>query len=268
MVQSNSETPVHIPAVILAGGEADPLMQSRFGIQYRAELPIDGIPMHERVYNALSAAQYIKKIRIVGKVKPNPDVESIPPADSLLDNLIMGIKTSAPDSQDGKVLVSSSDIPFVTPEAIDDFISKCMKFEADLYYSYVLKSDCERKYPGVRRTYVKLAEGTVTGGNVFIMDAAFVEKNESLLREIMASRKNVIKMAGLIGISTLLRLIAAQILFPKALSIPYLENKAGRIVNAKLKAVRSQFPEIGTDIDNINQLDELVQLRVAKGELK
>ncbi len=251
----------NIPALILAGGEADPEMQLRYGIKYKAELPVSGVPMVECVYNSLRSSKRIGKIRVVGDLKNFADAEIITPGESLIENLITGMKSFAADAVDGKVLVSTSDIPFVTTESIDDFISQCDDVSADLYYPYILKEACSKKYPGVKRTCVKLAEGSVTGGNVFIVSISFVEKNANGLREIMAARKNISKLAGIIGISTLIRMIIAQIICPRALSLQYLENRVGSIVNAKVKAIKSEYPEIGTDIDNIDQLDAIMKLQ-------
>lgn len=257
-----------IPAVVLAGGEADSEMQARFAIRYRAELPVAGKPMLQWVIDALAGSERVGKTRVVGAIPCEGVAGMIPPADTLMENVIAGVEACAGDAKDGRVLIVTSDIPLLTSAAVDDFIGRCDAISADLYYPVILKEENERRFPSVKRTYAKLAEGTVTGGNIVIMKAKFVEVNAGLLREIMAARKSVPRMARLIGIPTLARMIIAQTVWAGALSLPLLERTIGRMMNARLKAVRSPYPEIGADIDRIDQLDAMERLLILEGELK
>lgn len=254
-----------IPAVILAGGRADAEMELEYDIEYRAELPFAGKLMIIHIVDALAGASSVSTIRVVGETLCDCITETIPPSDGMLENVIKGVEACAADSADGRVLIATSDIPFLTSESVDDFITQCAGVEADLYYPYVLKEDNDRRFPGVKRTYVKLAEGVVTGGNIVIMNANFLNKNADMLREVMAARKSITKMARIIGIGMLLRMVVAQTLWRGALSIPRLERTAGRVMNARLKAIRSLYPEIGADIDRMDQLAEMESLFESEG---
>ena len=44
----------------------------------------------------------------------------------------------------------TGDIPLLTPEAVDDFLSRCQGVSADIYYSIVSKEANEAAYPGVK----------------------------------------------------------------------------------------------------------------------
>ncbi|MHB1456263.1 MAG: NTP transferase domain-containing protein [Armatimonadota bacterium] len=257
-----------IPAVILAGGKIDAEMAEEFDVEYRAELPFAGKLMLIHIVNALAGASSVSTIRVVGETLCDCITETIPPSDEMLENVIKGVKACAGDSPDGRVLISTSDIPFLTSEAVDDFVNQCMLTEADLYYPYVLKEDNDRRFPGVKRTYVKLAEGVVTGGNIVMMNADFLDKNADLLREVMAARKNIAKMAKIIGLGTLLRMVIAQTLWKGALRISHVEQAAGRVMNARLKAIRSPYPEIGADIDRRDQLEQMEDLFESEGGAK
>lgn len=257
-----------IPAVILAGGKVDEEMEIEFDIEYRAELPFAGKLMIIHIVDALAGASSVSTIRVVGETLCDCITETIPPADGMLENVIKGVKACASDSPDGRVLIATSDIPFLTPEAVDDFVNQCAGIDADLYYPYVLKEDNDRRFPGVKRTYVKLSDGIVTGGNIVIMNADFLDKNADLLREVMAARKSISKMARIIGVGTLLRMVIAQTIWKGALSLSQLEQAAGRVMNARLKAIRSSYPEIGADIDRLDQLDQMESLFESEGETK
>ena len=66
----------------------------------------------------------------------------------MFDNLRLGIDSL---QSDAKVLIVTSDIPLIAPEAIQDFIRRCDAVEADVYYPITTKEVNERKYPGVHR---------------------------------------------------------------------------------------------------------------------
>ncbi|MHB0998239.1 MAG: NTP transferase domain-containing protein [Armatimonadota bacterium] len=256
-----------IPAAILAGGPADTEMQARFSIQYRAELPVCGKMMLQRVVDALRDSSYVENICVVGNILCDGVTKNIPSADTMLENLIAGVNACADGSGDDRVLIVTSDIPLLFPGAVDDFIERCQG-DADLYYPVVSKEDNDKRFPGVKRTYVKLAEGTFTGGNIMIMSTRFISENADLLREVMAARKSVAKLAGLVGFGTLLRVIIAQTVWKGAISLSTLERTVGRIMNAKVKAVQCPHPEIGADIDKIDQLDAMESLLISEGEPK
>ncbi|WP_319586113.1 nucleotidyltransferase family protein [uncultured Desulfobulbus sp.] len=267
-MSDSKATNVKIPAVILAGGTVDPEMQKEYDIEYRAELPFAGKLMIIHIVDALAGASSVSTIRVVGETLCDCITETIPPNEGMLENVIAGVKACAADSPDGRVLIATSDIPFLTSEAVDDFITRCAGIDADLYYPYILKEDNDRRFPGVKRTYVKLAEGVVTGGNIVMMNADFIDKNADLLREVMNARKSISKMAKVIGIGTLLRMIVAQTIWRGALNLSQIEKAAGRAMNARLKAIRSPYPEIGADIDRLDQLEEMETLFESEGESK
>ena len=96
----------------------------------------------------------------------------IPPGRSLLESLNNGLR--AIDIEE-PLLVLTSDIPLISKDALEDFLFRCKQKEADVYYSFVPKEINESKYPGVQRTYVKLYEGTFTGGNLVLLSPEVIK---------------------------------------------------------------------------------------------
>lgn len=239
-----------IPAVILAGAAADPEMQAKYSVKNRAEVPIAGKPMVQHVIEALKGSSHVGNICLIGDIQCEGTDKVIPSAGSMIENLVAGVEAS-----DGEhVLISTSDIPMLTAEAVDDFIGRCGDLSADLYYAVIPKEECEKRFPGMRRTYVRLAEGTFTGGNMVIISSEFVRKNSEYLRQVFEVRKKPLKLAGLIGIGTLIRVVIAQKVWAGAINLPLLERTAGRALNADLKAVETPYAEIGSDADDIGQI--------------
>ena len=246
-----------MPAVVLAGAPAEPELKDKYSVAYRAELPIAGKMMAQHVIDALKASSCVGNIHVVGDIKCDGADGFIPPAGTLIENLIAGMKACG---SDGCGLIVTSDIPLVTPEAIDDFIERCGDLSADFYYSIIPKEACEKRFPGVRRTYVRLAEGTFTGGNIMVMSSRLVTENANLIREVVAARKSPMKLSRLIGLGTLLRMVIAQTVWAKAVNIATLEKTAGRILKADIKAVKTPYAEIGADVDDAEQFEAMEKL--------
>lgn len=261
-------TDIRLPALVLAGAPADAEMAGKYAVKNRAEVPIAGKPMIQHVLDALKASSHVMNTCVIGDISCSGAGRIIPTAGKMMDNLLAGMRACGDEGTKGLVLVVTSDIPLITSEAIDYFIAACAREDADFYYPVISKESSEARFPGVKRTYAKLAEGTFTGGNIMAMGSRFVIENEDVLRGAMAARKSVPRLAGLIGVGTLIRAIIAQTVYPKALSIRDLEAAAGRVLHARLKAIQVPYPEIGADVDTIEQLESMERLISTEGELR
>ena len=248
---------MRLPAVILAGAPVEPDLKTRYSVDWQALVPISGKPMVGYVVDALKSASLISEISMVADFPFDGTDHSIPTAGSMINNLVAGVRACG---SDGNVLIATSDIPFITPEAIEDFIERCGNRTADFYYPVVNKKDSLAKFPNMKRTYAKLAEGTFTGGNIIIVNAPFIIRNAEIIREVLAARKSVPRMAGLLGIGTLIRMIIAQTICPGAMGLPLLERVAGRALHAEVKAVPTPFAEIGCDVDNQEQIAQAEEI--------
>ncbi len=113
-----------------------------------------------------------------------------------------------------------------------------------------------KRYPQFRRTYVKTADGVFTGGNLMLVSPEFAARNWGVIADAYAARKQVMKLARMIGMGVLLRVLVAQV-FPRALKLSRLEEAISRMLRAKVAAVVSAYPEIGEDVDKRSDLDAM-----------
>ncbi|HEY3298474.1 MAG TPA: NTP transferase domain-containing protein [Armatimonadota bacterium] len=243
-----------LPAVILAGAPADAETAAKYGIDSRAAIPVAGKMMAEYIVEALCQSSHIADVTVVGNIDCAGVTRTIPPGNSLIENLVAGVKASSPEDDGQLVLVATSDIPLITSQAIDDLIGRCTDPNVDFYYPIIPKEANEKRFPEMKRTYAKLAEGTFTGGNIMLMKSGFVTRNADVIRDVFSARKSVIRLAKMIGFSTLVRAVIAQTIWPGAINLPLLERTAGRILNARVKAVQTPFAEIGADVDDAEQI--------------
>jgi GTP:adenosylcobinamide-phosphate guanylyltransferase len=222
-------------ALVLAGGRATGLPVAR-----KADLPVGDRRMVDHVAAALRAVPGVERVHVA---------EGSAEAD-LVDNLLKALREvgARPDEY---VLISSCDIPFVTPEAIVDFLERGQG-RADLYYPIVRREACEARFPGTRRTYVKLREGTFTGGNLFLLRAGSLEPVAEQLRRLFRQRKHPWRLARELGLW--FTLTAALEAAMGTLSLPKLERRVERLTGLRGKAVVTDFAEIGTDIDKTDDL--------------
>ena len=215
------------------------------GVTNRALLDLNGTTMLERVVAPVREAAP-GRILVAGDV---PLPEGCTPAtggETLLDTLLNGV--AALNEGETRLLVVTADIPFLTAEALRDVLDRAPETAA-FVYPIVQAQRCYERFPEMKRTVVKTAQGTFTGGNVVLIDAAFARERSGAIRAAYAARKSPFKLAGMLGFGTLARL-AVSSLCPAALPIPYLEAAVGRLLGgATVCALDTPFPEIGADID-------------------
>ncbi len=239
-----------IDALVLAGSPNDGMLKECSDVSFEALITIGKRTMVEYVVEALMHSKNIEKILVVGpgeltKIFSPLGIEVIPPQDTLIRNITSGLKHLASTKH---VLVITSDIPLITAEAIDEFIRTCFLHEADLYFPVISQEDVCRKFPGVQRTYVKLKEGTFTGGNIFLVDPKVVPKCVKVGERLIKARKNPLKLCKIVGLGFLFEYLSHR------LSLAEAEKKVSKLLDIKGKAIICSYPEVGVDVDKPSDL--------------
>lgn len=226
-------------------------LQKLSSAQYEAEIEIAGRPMLEYIVMALKKVSSIERIVVSGPESIMTEfcqsmiAQRVEPGDSMIDSLLNGLAVL---NKNQPVLVTTSDIPLITKEALEDFLANCRLRSGDVYYSFIAKELCEAKYPGVHRTYVKLREGVFTGGNVALIAERAILENIEMLKKAAALRKKPLKLCSLLGWKCFLNLLVGK------LTISEIEKRIAKAFNIKAVAIASQYPEIGIDVDKPGDL--------------
>lgn len=238
-----------VDAVILAGGGG-----IEEGAPVKALITIDSRLMVDYVVEALRNSQKIEHIVLVGHdgdLRPlYGNAEEFFYAEqgsTPLGSFAAGVNVL--ETANPWVLVCTGDIPFLTTEAVDDFISKCSEREADFYYPIVRKETVENRFPDVKRTYASLRDGTFTGGNLLLMRREIISGCLPIAEEFVRLRKNPPAMARLVGLGILWKYFFGQLTIAEA------ERRVSKLVGAKGLAVISGYPEIGVDVDKASDLE-------------
>ncbi len=213
----------------------------KYGVRSKALVPYRGRPMAEWVLEALAGAGL--SAIYVGEnpgLSPPPRL-TLPDQGSLLANL-----EAALAQVEGRVLVATADLPHLTPEAVSFVLERAP--EAALVYPIVPKERVEARFPGNRRTYARLREGTFTGGNLLLLDKPLFFRALPLAKEVVALRKRPLALARRIGWDILLKLLLGR------LSLGELEARARRLLGVEARALITPYPEVGVDVDREEDL--------------
>lgn len=241
-----------IDTIILAGGKNSPAMQAVAQTPVRALTPLGPGTMLDCVVVALADAPSVGRLFVVGDIPASDAYTQIPQGATLMDNLFAGIAAACQDLPAARLLVSTSDIPFLTPAGVEDFVAQSLAADADFCYPIIPIEACRAAYPQMKRTTVRLREGTFTGGNLMLVNPQFMLAQREPLARAYAARKRPFQLGAMLGWGLLARLLLAQTLAPNALSIPLLEQGVARLLGggSRARAIVTHYAEIGTDIDS------------------
>jgi len=245
-----------IGAVVLAGGPVngpDPLA-IQAGVTKKSLINIAGREMVRYVVEALSGSRRVGPIVMVGLSSQEvPGLEKVaawvPDRGELLDNVLAGLRRLGEIAPSSKwALISSADIPLLSTEAVEHFLDSCLAHEADLYYSIVERTVMDSRFPGAGRSYVRLADGSFAGGDLYLVRRT-VNMDLGLIRSLLGARKDALRMARQLGPVFILKFLLRRLTVAEA------EQRASRALRCRGKAIITPYAEIGMDVDKPHQLE-------------
>jgi len=234
-----------IPVAVLAAGKISPELQQATGADTRALIPVGGRPIIDRLLDAVMEAKLIDGVKVVC-AEGSPlidhlgDLAVVAQGPEYLDSIRAGLD-AFPEAD--RVFIVTGDLPLMTAEALDHFCGEVLHSDASIIYSIVRKEDCERVFPGGRRTYFRLQDGLYTGGNVGVVSRGFMAQHGHQLQKTFEMRKSPLRLCTLLGWGFVMRLLLGRL---------SLEDIAGRIeqlLGSSAHVIRSPYPEIGFDVD-------------------
>jgi CTP:molybdopterin cytidylyltransferase MocA len=250
-------------AIILAGGEMPPELQAAGSNgaaadhTERALLQLDEQPIIEYVLDGLRNVEGIEAIVVVAPPRTmqwlqthSPDTQCVPAQTTLAQNVIAGIRAAIPDATAStEVLLCTCDIPLATAETWTQFLQGARKRNLEAAYAIVRREVMDAAFPGGRRTYANLRDGTFTGGNGFILPGHAIDQLTGLIEAAHRARKNPFAIARLLGPAFLVRALT------KRLSVVDIERKMSQILKCAAGAVEMQDASIAFDVDKTADYD-------------
>lgn len=243
-------------AFVAAGGvpsPEDPLYDETQG-RPKALLDIAGKPMIQWVLDALDGAKQIQQVVVVGLDPSTPISCSklagfVPDQGDLMLNMLAGLdRVCRLDPSAQFVLFTSSDIPGLTPEMVDWRVNTALQTRGDLDYIAVERSVMEERFPTSNRSYVKLKDVEVCGGDINVINTSMAVRKE-LWDRIVAARKHPMQQAALLGFDTLLLILLRRLTFEAA------ERRISRKLKLDGHAHLAPYAELAMDVDKPHQLE-------------
>ncbi len=233
-------------AVILAGGRS-PWLRAAAGTEMLLLARLDGQSIIDRLAGALRASGRVGRIMVTA---PEEIRLQLPTGTEFCvagtDMPTTASLAAAALGGRGKILFVCADIPLLHAAAVNAFLDQCERSpKALLFYPIIPKDVCLRSFPTARRTYGRLADGTFTGGNMMLVDAAVIPEGLKKAREIYARRKNPLALCGWLGFAFLARLLLGR------LSSASIAERMSAIMGFPCRVVVSAYAEVGMDVDKI-----------------
>ena len=242
-------------AIIPAGGLIDGEFATRVGASNKALIKFDEETILSRTIRALRDTGVVGRIVIAStdEVRNSPDAKLadlfVQSGNSGPSSILNGLKElMAQPNPPKKVVIVTSDLPFLTPELITQFIEACPK-DVDLCLPLITRGDYQTRFPHSSSTFIPLQDDTWTAGNIYLIDVDALRKAMPHMERIFLVRKSKLGMAKLLGPVFLYKFVRKQ------LTVPLVESKLKQILNCSGAPVMNCAPELAYDIDAIDDYE-------------
>jgi len=180
-------------ALIMAGkrsGVLD-LLAADAGVAQKCAVPVNGVPMIERVVKQVAACDRVGAIRIVAH---EPDeIAALPSVAALVEegrltfaegkfNLVDSVFSGA-EGADFPLLITTADNCLVTPEGYAEFIDKCLAGEAGAAAGFARKEDVQAADPAGQRNFYRFKDGGFSNCNMYWLESAKALGAAEVMRE-------------------------------------------------------------------------------------
>jgi molybdopterin-guanine dinucleotide biosynthesis protein A len=237
---------VAIAAVVLAGGARDAVARLDPAAANKAFVRIGGEALVARTIAALRLARSVGRIVVVAPFEPQA-LAMLSGADEIrrdgariTDSLREGLRGLPPDDL---VLVCASDLPILSPRAVEEFLALAERSHADAVYACVERATHVARFPRVPHTWARLREGTFCGGGCVALRPRVFGALERFLERLGAARKNPLLLARIFGYDVLARYALGL------LSVAEAERRGSTLLGAPVAAAICSHAEIAVNVD-------------------
>lgn len=239
-----------VDAILPAGGRISGDLTRAMGTEVKALLRFNGETLLTRALMALRGTGRVRRVVVVGPPEVAPQAERLadvvlPETDSGAGNILRGLewlRTANEGTNADRVLLLTTDLPFVTADAITGFLDSCPP-ELDLCVPLLNRQEFEARFARSSTRYVHLRDGEWMIGCAMLLNPAAIMRNRAMIEQVFAARRSQLGMARLLGPLFILRFLARR------LTVRQVEAKCLRLLGCTGGAIRGCAPELGFDID-------------------
>lgn len=241
-----------------AGGRINDAWAKNAGAEVKTLLKFGGETMLQRTIRVLRETENIGRIVVIGPAELR---EAAQDADVLIDegasgpdNIFRGLawlQENPTDrvldvgktQSDARVLLMTTDLPFVTSAAISHFLDSCPR-DAEICIPIVEKAPFEARFPNSPNFWVPLNGQNWTLACAFLLHVESMKRSRTHIEAIFAARKSQFQMAKLLGVPFIARL------FLKKLTIAHIQNRCEKVLGCRGAVIENAAPELAFDIDD------------------
>jgi GTP:adenosylcobinamide-phosphate guanylyltransferase len=242
-------------AILPAGGQIDAEFAAKVGTSSKALIKFGEQTILERTIVALKETGRVGRIVVSGteEVRNSPAAKlatkAVASGNSGPESILNALKGLLEEpNPPKKVVVLTTDLPFLTPKLLTDFIDSCPK-DVDICMPLITRSQYQARFPHSSSTFIPLNDDTWTAGNTYLMDVNALQKAMPHLEKVFKVRKSKIGMAKLLGPVFLYKFLRKQ------LTVPLVEAKLKQILGCSGAPVLNCAPELAYDIDDFEDYE-------------
>jgi molybdopterin-guanine dinucleotide biosynthesis protein A len=238
-----------VDVILPAGGRIRGAFAAQTGVRVKALLPVGERTVLERTLEALRACERVRRLVVIGpqEVATHPGASE---ADAVLadtgsgvGNVFRGLDWLADNGgEGGRLLILATDLPLLTASSVTSFLDACPP-EADVAAPVTRREAFEARFPGNKRRFVRLADGSWVLGCAFLVNPQVMARLRAHTERVFAARKAAAAILVQLGPAFLARFLAGR------LSIAQIEERCQHILGCRALAVRDSPPELAFDID-------------------
>lgn len=236
--------------IVLAGARA-PEELTRLGIERVPLLRVHGETILARTCQALLGAGCERVFVLAPPELPLPRLDEVARAEYSGDVIRDMFNCLEHLVNADYVVVSSADMPLVTAQAMQELVGAGQETGADIVYPAVQRNALQHRFPDAKRTYLRLGNQKVTGGNAMWLRRDWLLKQQDLVWQLFKKRKSIAGLAKFFGFVFLLRILLGWA------SLQYVERYLSRLLGGKLRAAVLRNIELGMDLDKLADLETL-----------
>jgi len=231
--------------LILAGqreGVVDPLCEAA-GVSHKAEIPIAGMPMLDRVIGALTDAGLADKLYISGYSGSN--LKQVSNGKGPADSVALGLA----EIDQYPCLVTTCDHALLTADMVKNFIDGAKSAGTDISVGMATQTVIQAEHPETKRTYLRFSDEAVSGCNLFYIANKNGLKAIAFWQSVQHLRKNPLKLAQKVGVTIGIKYALGRLSLRGAFD--YAANRIG----ITAAPVLLPFAEAAIDVDKPSDLD-------------
>lgn len=226
----------------------------------KAFVPFNGQPLGSYVLQALKGAKRVSRTVMVCPKEAELDHpawegidERVEALETMVKNFCLGLRHVRNNGVPS--LICCSDLPFITSEAVDEFVQRCSERpEGDIWYCYLDRKVSEKMYPTLKHTYARFTEGELCGTGMMMIRPYLCDTIEVLMNHLVSNRKMVAGLAWQLGMKVVMKY------FMRTLTLKDAEEAGANIFKVPVFGIESSYAEAGFNIDDLETLELAQQI--------